>query len=323
MNWTEIKIDTTSPGIEHVCAALISLGIEGFIIEDANDFREFLEGTVAHWDYVDESLMALKDAPAAVKIYLPQTPEGMENLALVKESLSRLKTILPLPVTGTLAVSTVERAEEDWANNWKQYYKNILIEDKLVISPLWEEVPPALQNKTIVKMDPGMAFGTGTHETTRLCLQLLCRSVTGGEKMLDLGCGSGILGICALKLGAASVSAVDIDPLAAQIAKQNAGLNDLSGPAFLTCYGNVLSDPDLQDTLFSRRYDLICANIVADVILPLFPLVKPALVEGGLYLVSGIIDGRTQEVEGKAKEWGFILKERLFENDWNSYLFTI
>jgi ribosomal protein L11 methyltransferase len=323
MNWTEVKITTTSAGIDHVCAALLALGIEGSVIEDPQDLFEFLKGAQAHWDYVDESLLNLQDAPVTVKIYLPQTPHGAETLVLVRESLDRLKTFLPPTIIGTLDVDLAVRTEEDWANNWKQYYNNIFIEDKLVISPLWQESPVCGPGMAVVKMDPGMAFGTGAHETTRLCLKLLCHQITGAEEILDLGCGSGILGISALKLGAKTVRAIDIDPLATQIAMENAALNGLGSPEFLSSCENVLSGDNRSTSLLEGQYDLILANIVADVILPLFSLVKPALKTNGQYLVSGIIGARTQEVERTAEEHGFTLKERLCENDWYAYIFTI
>ena len=322
MDWTKISIDTTTPGIDHVCAALLALGIEGFIIEDAADFDAFLQNTTPHWDYIDESLLQKKEAPSRVIIYLPDTMEGKQTLHTIEARLQMLKGDLSPAEIGTLHIHTFNQSEEDWANNWKQYYKNIEIGDRLVISPLWEEVPPSLQAKTIIKMDPGMAFGTGAHETTRLCLSLLSQHVKGGETILDIGCGSGILGISALRLGAKSVQAIDIDPLAVQIAQENAATNNIDSSAFFSRAGNVLTDSDLQSTLAANPYDMIFANIVADVILPLLTPTYHWLKESGLLLVSGIIENRAAEIEAAALQAGFVLVDKQSENDWYSYVFA-
>ncbi len=309
MNWTEISITTTTEGIEDVTGIVLMQGVGGVVVEDKEDFKEFLKQTTPQWDYVDESLMSLAEAPTKIKCYLPESPEGAEQLALIREALERVKGD---PRLGTLEVELHGVKEEDWANNWKQFFKPLEIDERLVVKPSWEQYDNK-QGRTVVQIDPKMSFGTGTHHTTRLCLQQLSRLVNGGEKVLDLGCGSGILSIAALLLGAKQAVAVDIDPLAAKTARENAVENGVTDR--LTVFpGNVLAQPHLVEPY--GPFDLVVANIVADVIIEAAPLMKRVVKPSGWIITSGIIDDRAEEVRLRLAQSGLNPVEIRSDGGW-------
>ncbi|MBR4949675.1 MAG: 50S ribosomal protein L11 methyltransferase [Clostridia bacterium] len=308
MNWFEVKINTVSEGIEIVTGALMSLGITGFAIEDGKDFENFLTDTEVYWDYVDESLMGLKDAPTVIKIYLAENGQGMETLSLVRKEMERLKDINFGLDLGSLKISLDNLNEEDWANNWKKYYKPIEVSDIAVV-PLWEDYKNE-KNRIVVKMDPGMAFGTGTHETTRLCLEFLQQCVKKDDSILDVGTGSGILSISALKYGAKDAYGIDIDENSVKIAKENADYNGV-GENFIAERKNIL-----EEKIPPKKYNVIFANIVADVIIAMLSDIKEYMNENTYLILSGIIDTREDDVINAVKEKGFSLQERITENGW-------
>ncbi len=307
MEWTEASIYTSSEGVELLCGKLLELGINGFAVEDARDFQAFLEETSPRWDYVDDSLMALKDAETRVIVYLPKNSQGSEMLSAVRAMAAQLKAQDEEKRMGRLEISCGSLLEEDWENNWKQYYKPIRVGEHLVVVPCWEswEEKPG---DILLKLDPGMAFGTGAHATTRLCMELLEQSVRPGCTMLDVGCGSGILAVCGVLLGAKSAVGVDIDQLAAKIAGENAALNGVSDRTRFV-------QGDLTDQI-SGQYDVICANIVADVIIRLCPLIPQFLRPDGTFLASGIIDERSVEVEKAIRASGLAIVDRREEGGW-------
>ncbi|MDD3193782.1 MAG: 50S ribosomal protein L11 methyltransferase [Oscillospiraceae bacterium] len=307
MEWTEASIYTTSEGVELLCGKLLDLGINGFAVEDARDFETFLEETTPHWDYVEDSLMALKDAETRVIVYLPKNAQGVQTLAAVSAMVRELKSGDADGRMGRLEISCGSLLEEDWENNWKQYYKPLRVGRHLMVVPSWE--PYEKQEKDILlKLDPGMAFGTGTHATTRLCMELLEQSVKPGCTLLDIGCGSGILAVCGVLLGAAHADGVDIDELAAKIAGENAALNGVSDRTHFV-------QGDLTDKI-NGQYDVICANIVADVIIRLCPSIPQFLKPDGTFLASGIIDERSVEVEKAIEHCGMTIAERREEGGW-------
>ena len=213
MNDKQITIYTTTPAIDIVSGFLTMHGIRGVMIEDAQDFTDFLSDTIIHWDYVDEDLMRLKEVETNVTFYLPDNLQGIETFREIEKELPELKTLNPAIDLGSLNMKFAEVDEEDWSTAWKIYYHPTKIGEKLVVVPCWEEYTCA-EGEVQVTLDPGMAFGTGTHETTRLCATLLEKYITKESTMLDVGCGSGILAICASKLGAKECFAYDIDPVA-------------------------------------------------------------------------------------------------------------
>ncbi|MPM84195.1 Ribosomal protein L11 methyltransferase [bioreactor metagenome] len=314
MNWKEVKIETSPDSLEALCDALVAQDILSFEVEDPNDFEAFLKGEGSRWDYIDDSLMGKKQAPPCVKVYLPDNEQGQSQLALIREGVARFDRVNTRIITGDIR-------EEDWANNWKAYYKPVFIANRLVIWPVWQELSSLDPDTAVVLLDPGMAFGTGTHETTRLCLSHLCECLEEGQTVLDIGCGSGILSIAALKLGAEGALGIDIDEMAAGTARKNAAINGLFAPRFQSEAADIISDRGAYERIAEKKYDLILANIVADVILPLFPLIPPLLLENGRYIVSGIIADRRDEVLQSAQNSGFTLLSSKAENDWESYVF--
>lgn len=303
MKYYEITLDTPSAEIELRCGELEALGIGGFIIEDENDFHSFLQNNTQYWDYVDEELEQKYSGISRIRFYLTEDEDGA----------AALKTVLArFPAC---SVSSVQ--DSDWENNWREYYKPIEIGEKLVVVPEWEEIPQ--DGRVPLILDPGLIFGTGSHATTRMCLKTLEQFSAPGKKVLDLGCGSGILGIGALVLGYTDCTGVDIDPKAPDVACANAALNGLGADRFRVYAGNVIGDSKLVQRL-GTGYDIVLANIVADVILALAPSVRAFMAEDAVFICSGIIDGREKEVAAALEKAGFTILEHLHEEEWNAFV---
>lgn len=320
MKWLEVSLYTTTEGVEPLCGMLYEYGITGVEIDDKNDFAEFIETNTPYWDYVDEELMAQKkDMPTRIKLYVSDNESGHAMLAGIREELMSMRQRAPMFDLGSLELKMQSMDEEDWANNWKQYYKPLKIGEKLLIKPTWEQVDDP-EGRIVVAMDPGMAFGTGTHATTSLCLATLEKAVRPGDLVLDLGCGSGILAITTLLLGASHAVGVDIDPNAVHIAGQNAGINDISTDKYEFLAGDITTDDALVQKLAETKYDIVAANIVADVIMHLTPHVEQFLKPGGTFIASGIINMRSEEVEQCFRDNGYEMVERNCQKDWLSYV---
>ena len=316
MKWLELKLDTSPAGLDPVSQLLEEQGITGLVIDDEGDFRDFLEHNHQYWDYVDEELMQEKQGLCRITFYLSDDPEGYHRLAQVRMALSQLKAAHPEYAPLLLTMNNLEDA--DWENNWKQFYKPMEIGDRLTVIPEWEStgVP---EGRVALRLNPGLTFGTGSHATTRLCLTALEKHITGGQTVLDLGCGSGILSIAALLLGADRAVACDIDEKCMDVAYENAALNGVGRDRYTVRWGDVVTDQALRQEL-GGPYDVVVANIVADVIIGLAPSVRQFLKPGGLFLCSGIIDDRAEEVARHLREAGWdILRTRQSEG-WFSYL---
>ena len=314
MDWVEVDIYTTSEGIEAVTGSLLGLGINGFVIKDAKDFEEFLSDKSVNWDYIDDDLMGLKNCETTVTAYLPENAQGLDYLEAVKAELRALKTRDTENAFGRLEYELKNVREEDWANNWKQYFKPLEIGDKLLIKPSWEEIPDG-ETRKILEIDPASSFGTGQHNTTQLCLELVEKYLGDGDRVLDLGCGSGILSIGAVLLGAQECTAIDIDANSVKIAGENAEKNNIPAEKYHAICGNVIDDSALVAEI-GTGFDMVCANIVADVLIGMSGLFKGFLKQGGRLIVSGIIDMRKDEVLDVIKAQGFVLDEIREKEDW-------
>lgn len=301
MDWIKLSISTTTEGIESVCAVLMEQGVLGVEIDDSTDFHNFLENNHDKWDYVDEELLSAHESGSYVSFYVTDDADGKETLSLVKSALSTLKLQDIDNEYGTLELVGTNMKEEDWSENWKQYFKPLNVGDKILILPEWETID-APTDRTIFTVNPGMSFGTGAHHTTQLCIKALEKHLENGMTVLDLGCGSGILSIISLLLGAEHATAVDIDENAVKIAVENAENNNIDLTKYRTMAGNVTCDNELLEKISDRKYDIVLANIVADVIIGIRDIVPKFLKDGGIYITSGIIEERLDDVTTAYKE---------------------
>ena len=307
MLWIKNTIYTSTEGIEPVSGILLMNGINGYEVLDGRDFEDFLENKEVYFDYIEDDLLKLKDCETTVTFYVPENAQGLETVLAVKSGLQRLKA--ERDDCGRLEMnSDTKLEEEDWENNWKKYFKPFSVGKNLVVKPTWEKYENG-GNKTVIEIDPSSSFGTGSHTTTRLCLEKIEETLENCEKdekeILDMGCGSGILGIAAIKLGAKHVRAVDIDENSARIAKENFQVNGISDDRYEVFAGNALEYGELYKVLKSRKYDIIAANIVADVIKMMAGLFKELLKEDGKLICSGIIAERADEVTKSLEKAGF------------------
>ena len=304
MNWFEVTIRTETPAVDALCALLTDHGVKGFSIQDKESFQEFLDDKDGKWDYIDDDLMGLKDCDTTVTFYLPDDAQGAEQLNGVRSLLAGLRSGEHAAFYGSLALQCGNVSEEDWANNWKQYFKPLQIGRKLLIKPSWEEIPAGCEDRTVLEIDPASSFGTGQHHTTRLCLELAESVLQEGDRVLDLGCGSGILSIGTILLGAKEAAAVDIVDNSVRTAIENAGKNGIGADRYTAYCGDIISDTALREKL-GTGYDLICANIVADVLIAMSGLFESFLKPGGSLIVSGIIIERADEVLDTLTAAGF------------------
>ena len=314
MEWLELNIDTSHAGLDAVTDMLEQQGVTGLIIDDEADFQSFLENNRQYWDYVDEELLEQKKGVCRVTFYLERNEAAYGTVAAVRMAMSALKK--EHPEYAPMLLTMEDAADEDWENNWKQFYKPMEIGERLLVIPQWEEADCGSRVPLI--LDPGLTFGTGSHATTQLCLTALEKAVRGGEKVLDLGCGSGILSIAALKLGANTAVAVDIDDKCLDVAYENAALNGIGKDTYTVKVGDVLGDEAMRAEL-GGGYDIVLANIVADVIIGLAPMVRSLLAPGALFLCSGIIDDRAEEVASKLREAGLQIAETRSADGWFAY----
>ena len=293
--WVQIKVTVKLEQLDDT-VAVMNMVSNYLQIEDYSD----IDLKTCYGDLIDESILNADKTVASVLVYLAADGGATDTLAFLRGRFAELS------IDANITVSGVN--EEDWANSWKEYYKPIKIGERIVIVPAWEKYTQQ-DGEIIVRMDPGMAFGTGTHETTRLVIKLLEKYISGGMRVADVGCGSGILAICASKLGAAECKAYDIDPVAVKVANEN--IKD-SGLTNVTCEVSDL----LRQVDKSEPYDVICANIVADIIIRMMPDVGALMNESSVILASGIIVERSQDVISAFDEHGFKVVERIDENGW-------
>ncbi len=315
MQWIELTIATAPAGIELVAARLTALGFDSFIMDDQQEFHDFLEQNRQYWDYVDEELEEKMAGVSQIRLYVEDTPQAVETASYLSEQLSLLRRQFPAVDFGPLTVSAAGCRDEDWENSWKQYYEPLPIGEKLLVVPQWLH-PENPEGRIEVRLDPGMIFGTGAHASTQMCMKALEQCIHGGERVIDLGSGSGILSFTALLLGAATATGVDIDPKAEDIARENAAMNGLDGSRFTAVTGNVIEDRARMEELAEGGYDVVLANIVADVIIPLAPVVPHFLRKGGVFLCSGVLNVRLDEVKAALEAAGLTITGCNQMDDW-------
>ena len=303
MRYIEVTVNTPGAEIDARCQEMADMGAGGFVIENEEDFKDFLEQNHQYWDYVDDELENQFAGVSRIKCYLTDDEDGLAVLRRINAAYDDVTT------------SYVE--DSDWENNWREYYKPIEVGEKLVVVPEWEEAP---QNGRLpLRLDPGLIFGTGSHATTRMCLAALEEFSKPGVRVLDLGCGSGILGIGALILGCDSCLGVDIDPKAPDVVMSNAALNGIGADKMTAWAGDIIADSSLRARI-GGGYQLVLANIVADVIIPLSAVVRQFMAPGAVFICSGIIEHRWPETEAALISNGFEIFDHKSEEEWHCFV---
>lgn len=313
MKWKKFTLETTTEAVDFLGSLFDEAGIEGMEIEDNVPLTES-ETKGMFIDILPE--LPPDDGTARVSFYLDEDDDADTILQTVREGLREMSAYVNIGA-GTITASETE--DKDWINNWKQYFKPFTV-DHILIKPTWEEIPEGMEDKLLIQIDPGTAFGTGKHETTQLCIRQLEKYVTPDSKVLDLGTGSGILGITALKLGAASVFGTDLDENAITAVHENVAANDISEDKFSVLQGNLIDDKTVQDAVGYGCYDIVVANILADVIILIQKQVPAHLKPGGIFISSGIIDMKEQAVrEALAANDAFEILELTRQGEWVSF----
>ena len=317
MEYLELKVYTTTKGIDPVCGIFLAAGVEGLVVEDPGDFYELMEKKNAYdWDYVDEDLVReLKNKETNVTGYVEKTPEGYAQLKQIDEEIWRLATFDACAafedtvcLLGRLKLCVRTVCDEDWKDNWKQYFKPEKITDKIVIKPSWEDYEKK-PGEVVVEIDPGAAFGTGKHPTTTMCIKALEQYIVPGKsRVLDVGCGSGILSVTAGLLGAGDILGIDIDPLAVIVSKENIEYNKLKDRVRII-EGDLTKGVDY-------RADIVVANLMADLVVMLSGDVRRHLLPGGVYVSSGILSEKKDQVAAKIREAGFEIVRIMEEDEW-------
>ena len=303
MRYIEVTVNTPGAEIDARCQEMANMGAGGFVIENEEDFKDFLEQNHQYWDYVDDELENQFAGVSRIKCYLTDDEDGLAVLRRINAAYDDVTT------------SYVE--DSDWENNWREYYKPIEVGEKLVVVPEWEEAPQ--DGRLPLRLDPGLIFGTGSHATTRMCLAALEEFSKPGVRVLDLGCGSGILGIGALILGCDSCLGVDIDPKAPDVVMSNAALNGIGTDKMTAWAGDIIADASLRARI-GGGYQLVLANIVADVIIPLSAVVRQFMAPGAVFICAGIIEHRWPETEAALISNGFEILDHKSEEEWHCFV---
>lgn len=311
MKWNQYRLKTTTEAEDIVSSMLMDLGIEGVQIEDKVPLtKEDKEQMFV--DILPE--IAEDDGTAYLTFYLEEEEDAASILMNIRKELEEMRSYLEV---GECTIEESQTEDVDWVNNWKQYFHQFYIDDILVI-PSWEQVEEKDSNKLVIHIDPGTAFGTGMHETTQLCIRQLKKYVKPDTQILDVGCGSGILGMLALKFGAAHSVGTDLDPCAIDATHENMEVNGIGRDQYEVMIGNIIDDKTVQDAVGYEKYDIVAANILADVLVPLTPVIIGQLKHGGIYITSGIIDDKEQTVVDAVKAAGLEVLEVNHQGEWVS-----
>ncbi len=312
MAWLEITIDTVSSGIEETAGALTAGGFADLLLEDQTEFESFLEENRAYWDYIDETLQEKLQGLSRIKLYLEDTDTaGLARLTDLLQELKQRKG----DSLGSLEMHTALLPETNWEESWKENYPPQEAGNRLIVLPYW--LADTYEGDRLpVILDPGLTFGTGAHASTQMVTEVMENIITPDSHCLDLGSGSGILSLAALRLGAKSATGVDIDPKAEDIARENAAYNGFAAPEFTACTGNVVTDEPLMKRLSEKTYDLVLVNIVADVIIALAPVLPRLLTKDSALICSGILDSRLEDVVSALQQAGLQIQEIRAKEDW-------
>ena len=311
MKWNKFRLKTTTESEDLVSSMLMDLGIQGIEIEDKIPLTQS-DKEQMFVDILPE--IAADDGVAYISFYLEEDEDKEAILKNVRRELADMSAYADV---GECTIEESQTEDVDWVNNWKQYFHQFYIDDILVI-PSWEEVKPEDEDKMIIHIDPGTAFGTGMHETTQLCIRQIRKFVTNETKILDVGCGSGILGMLALKFGARYSVGTDLDPCAIDATYENMEVNGITREQYEVMIGNIIDDKAVQDKVGYGVYDIVVANILADVLVPLTPVIVNQLKPGGIYITSGIIDDKEETVVRCVKEAGLEVLEVTYQGEWVS-----
>lgn len=311
MKWNKFRLRTTTQAEDIVSSILMDLGIQGIEIEDKIPLTA-REKEQMFVDIMPEG--EADDGIAYVSFYLEEYQDKEEMLASVRNELEEMRTFMEM---GDLEIEESQTEDVDWVNNWKKYFHQFTVDDVLII-PSWEDVEPKDKDKMIIHIDPGTAFGTGMHETTQLCIRQIKKYMTPGAQILDVGCGSGILGMLALKFGAGHSLGTDLDPCAIDATHENMEANGIEASQYEVMIGNLIDDKEVQDKVGYDKYDIVAANILADVLVPMTPVVVPAMKPGGIYITSGIIEEKESVVTDAVKKAGLEVLEVNHQGEWVS-----
>lgn len=313
MAWLELTISTRPGGIDRAAQMLTASGFSELVVEDQTEYESFLEENRAYWDYIDEDLQQSMQGLSQLRLYLEASDTA--RLTQLRRLLEHMRRADPDGTLGTLALSVKPLPEVDWAESWKENYPPQLIGRTLAVVPYWCADEPLDGRKKII-LDPGLTFGTGAHPTTRMVIEAMEERIGAGMQCLDLGSGSGILSITALRLGAQRAVGVDIDPKAEDIARENAAYNGFAAPEFTALTANVASDRAVMERLASAHYDVVLVNIVADVIIALAPVLPRFLSADSTAILSGILAERLPEVEAALTAAGLCITARRSMDEW-------
>ena len=311
MKWNQFRLKTTTEAEDIVSSMLADLGIEGVQIEDKIPLTQS-DKEQMFVDILPD--MPEDDGCAYLTFYLDEEVDKHEMLLKVRQELEEMRSYLNV---GDCTIEESQTEDVDWVNNWKQYFHQFYIDDILVI-PSWENVEAKDSDKMVIHIDPGTAFGTGMHETTQLCIRQLKKYVTEDTEILDVGCGSGILGMLALKFGAKHSVGTDLDPCAIDATYENMDNNGISRDQYEVMIGNIIDDKEVQDKVGYEKYDIVAANILADVLVPLTPVIIHQLKKGGIYIPSGIIEDKEEMVVEAVKKAGLEVLEVNHQGEWVS-----
>ena len=313
MKWNKYRLATTTEAVDLISYTLAEMGIEGIEIEDKVPLSEEDKKRM----FID-LLPDLEedDGKAYVSFYIE--PEKDHDSTL-EEVLAAVRELADFVDIGEATIEKSQTEDIDWMNNWKKYWKPFKVDEHIIIKPTWETVEDVPEDTLVVELDPGTAFGTGTHHTTRLCITQLKKYMQPGQSVLDVGCGSGILSIIALLLGAKEASATDVDVHAVEAALENAGVNGIQSDVYTVLTGDVISDEDFRHTVGEHKFDMVLANIFAEIIIPLSGVVKEMMKPGALFITSGIIDEREEDVRKALTENGFEIMEMTHSGGWVSF----